>query len=196
MNNCMKKFVKKFKPSENLQKPDEEVLKFFKKILPNEIIELWEEYGFGEYGNGLIKVVNPRDYMNSLYAWLGRIDYTKIPIIVTAFGDIFYYRKLEDDKNDVSMLDIHYRKIAVCSYSYQDFFEKHIVDKKVIKNILRINLYKKAAKKLGVLNYNDIFFFVPALVLGGKEDIKYIDRGNGVVHQHILFEIGSKYENE
>ena len=76
------------------------------------------------------------------------------------------------------------------------FFEKYIVDKKVIKNILRINLYKKAAKKLGVLNYNDIFFFVPALVLGGKEDIKYIDRGNGVVHQHILFEIGSKYENE
>ena len=196
MNNCMKKFVKKFKPSENLQKPDEEVLKFFKKILPNEIIELWEEYGFGEYGNGLIKVVNPRDYMNSLYTWLGRIDYTKIPIIVTAFGDIFYYRKLEDDKNDVSMLDIHYRKIAVCSYSYQDFFEKYIVDKKVIKNILRINLYKKAAKKLGVLNYNDIFFFVPALVLGGKENIKYIDRGNGVVHQHILFEIGSTYENE
>ena len=196
MNNCMKKFVKKFKPSENLQKPDEEVLKFFKKILPNEIIELWEEYGFGEYGNGLIKVVNPRDYMNSLYAWLGRIDYTKIPIIVTAFGDIFYYRKLEDDKNDVSMLDIHYRKIAVCSYSYQDFFEKYIVDKKVIKNVLKVDLYKKAAKKLGVLNYNDIFFFVPALVLGGKEDIKYIDRGNGVVHQHILFEIGSTYENE
>ena len=196
MNNCMKKFVKKFKPSENLQKPDEEVLKFFKKILPNEIIELWEEYGFGEYGNGLIKVVNPRDYMNSLYTWLGRIDYTKIPIIVTAFGDIFYYRKLEDDKNDVSMLDIHYRKIAVCSYSYQDFFEKYIVDKKVIKNVLKVDLYKKAAKKLGVLNYNDIFFFVPALVLGGKEDIKYIDRGNGVVHQHILFEIGSTYENE
>ena len=196
MNNCMKKFVKKFKPSENLQKPDEEVLKFFKKILPNEIIELWEEYGFGEYGNGLIKVVNPRDYMNSLYAWLGRIDYTKIPIIVTAFGDIFYYRKLEDDKNDVSMLDIHYRKIAVCSYSYQDFFEKYIVDKKVIKNVLKVDLYKKAEKKLGVLNYNDIFFFVPALVLGGKEDIKYIDRGNGVVHQHILFEIGSTYENE
>ena len=192
MNNCMKKFIKKFKTSKDLQKPDEEVLKFFKKILPNEIIELWEEYGFGEYGNGLIKVVNPRDYMNSLYVWLGRIDYTKIPIIVTAFGDIFYYRKLGDDKNDVSMLDIHYRKIAVCSYSYQDFFEKYIVDKGVIKNVIRENLYKKAVKKLGKLNYKDIFFFVPALVLGGKEDIKYINKGNGVIHQQILFEIGSK----
>ena len=189
MNNCMKKFVKKFKPSENLQKPDEEVLKFFKKILPNEIIELWEEYGFGEYGNGLIKVVNPRDYMNSLYTWLGRIDYTKIPIIVTAFGNIFYYRKLEDGKNDISMLDIHYRKTIVCSYSYQDFFEKYIVDKKIIKNVLRIDLYKKAVKKIGKLNDKDIFFFVPALVLGGKEDIKYIDKGNCIIHQQILLNL-------
>ena len=196
MNNCMEKLIKKFKPSDNLQKPDEEVLNFFRKILPNEIIKIWEEYGFGKYGDGLIKIVNPRDYMNSLYAWLGRIDYTKIPIIVTAFGDIFYYRNLEDDKNDVSLLDIHNRKITVCSYSYQEFLEEFIVDKKVIKNILRIDLYKKAIKKLGKLNYKDIFFFVPALVLGGREDIKYIDKGNGVVHQLILFELGSKYEHE
>ena len=189
MNNCMKKFIKKFKPSENLQKPDEDILNFFKEILPNEIINLWEEYGFGDYGNGLIKIINPRDYMNSLYAWLGRIDNTRIPIILTAFGDIFYYRKLEDGKNDISMLDIHYRKTIVCSYSYQAFFEKYIVDKKIIKNVLRIDLYKKAVKKIGKLNDKDIFFFVPALVLGGKEDIKYIDKGNCIIHQQILLNL-------
>ena len=193
MNNCMKKFIKKFKPSKNLQKPNEKILNFYREILPNEIIELWEEYGFGEYGNGLIKIVNPKDYMNSLYMWLGQIDYTKIPIIVTAFGDIFYYRKLEDDRNDISVLDIHYRKIIVCSYSYQEFFKKYIIDKKVIKNVLRDSLYKKAIKKLGKLNDKDIFFFVPALILGGKEDIKYIDKGNGIIQQQILFELGSKH---
>ena len=193
MNNCMKKFIKKFKPSKNLQKPNEKILNFYREILPNEIIELWEEYGFGEYGNGLIKIVNPKDYMNSLYTWLGQIDYTKIPIIVTAFGDIFYYRKLDNDKNDVSMLNIHYREIIVCSYSYQSFFEKYITDRKVIKNVLRDNLYKKSIKKLGRLNDKDIFFFVPALVLGGREDIKCIDNGNGIIQQRILFEIGSKH---
>ena len=108
MNNCMKKFIKKFKPSENLQKSDEETLNFFKKILPKEIINLWEEYDF---------------------------------------GDIFHYRRLKDN-NDISILDIHYRKIAVCSYSYQEFFEEYIVDKKVIKNVLRVDLYKKAVKKI------------------------------------------------
>lgn len=98
MNNCISKFIEKFKPGVNLQKPDEEILNFGKQMLPKEIIELWEEYGFGEYGDGLLKVVDPREYMNSLYTWLGQKDFNKIPIIVTAFGDIFYYRKLEDNE--------------------------------------------------------------------------------------------------
>ncbi|MBP3800413.1 MAG: hypothetical protein J6I85_00020 [Clostridia bacterium] len=72
MNNCISKFIEKVKPGENLQKPDEEILNFGKQMLPKEIIELWEEYGFGEYGDGLIKVADPREYMNSLYTWLGQ----------------------------------------------------------------------------------------------------------------------------
>ena len=53
MNNCISKFIEQFKPGENLQKPDEEILNFGKQMLPKEIIELWEEYGFGEYGDGI-----------------------------------------------------------------------------------------------------------------------------------------------
>lgn len=191
MNNCISKFIEKFKPGENLQKPDEEILNFGRQMLPKEIIELWEEYGFGEYGDGLIKVVDPREYMNSLYTWLGQKDFNKIPIIVTAFGDIFYYRKLDDNENDVCLLNIHYRKIEVCGYSYQEFFEGYILDKDIIKNVLRADLYKKAVKELGKLDYKDIFFFTPALVLGGGEDIKYVKKGNGAVHHQILLEIGN-----
>ena len=161
-------------------------------MLPKEIIDLWEGHGFGEYGDGLIKVVDPREYMNSLYSWLGRKDLSRIPIIVTAFGDIFYYRKLANNENDVSMLNIHYRKIEACGSSYQDFFERYLPDKGVIKKVLRADLYQKAVKKLGKLDYQDIFFFVPALVLGGSEDIKYIEKGNGAVHQMVLLAIENK----
>lgn len=190
MDNCISQFIEKFKQGGNLQKTDEEILKFGKQMLPKEIIELWEEYGFGEYGDGLIKVVAPREYMNSLYTWLGQKDFNKIPIIVTAFGDIFYYRKLEDNKNDVSLLNIHYRKIEVCGYSYQEFFESYILDEDVIKNVLRADLYKQAVKELGKLDYNEIFFFTPALVLGGGKDIKYVKKGNGAIHHQVLLQIG------
>ena len=60
----------------------------------------------------------------------------------------------------------------------------------VASNVLREDLYKQAVEKLGKLDYEDIFFFTPALVLGGGEDIKYIKKGNGAVHHQVLLQIG------
>ena len=159
-------------------------------MLPPEIVYLWTEYGFGDYGDGLIKVVDPRDYMDSLYSWLGSQDFHKIPIMVSAFGDIFYYRKLENDENDVSLLDIHYRRIDVCTYSYEEFFEKYISNPELKEKVLRKSLFDQAVEKLGSLKYNEAFFFVPALVLGGGEDIKYVSKGDAYTHQHLLLELG------
>ena len=39
-------------------------------------------------------------------------------------------------------------------------------------------------------DYKDIFFFTPALVLGGDEDIRYVKKGNGAVHHQVLLQIG------
>ena len=183
-------FVKAYAPGKELGKPDETLLEFAKQMLPSEIVYLWTEYGFGDYGDGLIKVVDPRDYMDSLYSWLGSQDFHKIPIMVSAFGDIFYYRKLENDENDVSLLDIHYRRIDVCTYSYEEFFEKYISNAEIKENVLRKNLFDQAVEKLGSLKYNEAFFFVPALVLGGGEDIKYVSKGDAYTHQHLLLELG------
>ena len=179
-------FVKAYDPGNDLAKPDEKLLEFANQMLPPEIVYLWETYGFGDYGNGLIKVVDPRDYMHSLYSWLGGQDFNKIPIMVSAFGNIFYYRRLEDDENDVALLDIHYRRIDVCAYSYEEFFGDYIVDPEVKEDILKKSLFEKATEKLGSLKHNEAFFFVPALVLGGGEDIKYVNKGDANTHQHIL----------
>ncbi len=184
-------FISNYKPGDNLKKPiDEDFLKKAKMVLPPEIIYLWEEYGFGEYGNGIIKVVDPRDYMHSLYTWLGKEDLTKIPIMVSAFGDIFYFRKITDEENDISLLNIHYRKIDVCSYSYQEFFNSYINSPRVKEKVLREKLYNEALNKLGKLEFNEIFMFAPALVTGGGEDIKYVVKGDANTHQMILYDLG------
>jgi len=183
-------FVKEYVPGKEMKKPDEKLLEFANQMLPPEIVYLWTTYGFGDYGDGLIKVVDPRDYMHSLYCWLGGQDFHKIPIMVSAFGDIFYYRKLENDVNDVSMLDIHYRRIDVCAFSYEEFFEEYISDPEIKENVLRKDLFDQATKKLGSLKHNEAFFFVPALVLGGGEDIKYVSKGDASTHQHVLLELG------
>ena len=184
-------FVKAYAPGTILSKPDEKLLEFANQMLPPEIVYLWQEYGFGDYGDGIIKVVDPRDYMHSLYSWLGGQDFHKIPIMVSAFGDIFYYRKLDEEENDVSLLNIHYRKIEVCTYSYEEFFESYITDPEVKEDVLRKGLFDQATAKLGSLEHNEAFFFVPALVLGGGEDIKYVKKGDANTHQHLLLELGN-----
>ena len=94
-------FLENYAPGAELTKPDETLMNFGRQMLPPEILYLWENYGFGDYGNGLLKVVDPRDYMGSLYTWLGGQDFNKIPLFVTAFGDIFYYRRLDETENDI-----------------------------------------------------------------------------------------------
>ena len=93
-NTIFSKFIRVFEPSDELVKPREDELKQFEDILPSELLHFWKEYGFGNYGNGIIKVINPLDYMENLYEWLGKEDFSKLPILVTGFGDVFYYRKL------------------------------------------------------------------------------------------------------
>lgn len=184
------KFIKTYKPSSNLTKPTQEMLNWYADKLPQELLDFWTEYGFGNYGDGLIKVIDPTDYMDSFYTWIGKEDHSKLPILVTAFGDIFYYRKLTETDEDVSLLDIHYRNIDVCDYSLKDFFENYIVDTELSNELLKKPLFEEAVKKIGDLDFEDIYFFKPALVMGGAESPEYLDKGKGSVHQLILHQIG------
>lgn len=184
------KFLKRFEPSEDLVKPTTEMLDWYRDKLPEDLLYFWTQYGFGNYGNGLIKVVEPSDYMDSFYTWLGKEDFSKLPILVTAFGDVFYYRKLADNNEDVSFLDIHYRQINVCDYSLGGFFEDYIVEGSIIDEVLRKSLFEESVKKSGPLKSEEIFYFEPALIAGGAEELKYIGKGTGSVHQLVLFQMG------
>jgi len=186
------KFITMYKPSEDLIKPTQQMLDWYQDKLPAELLQFWQAYGFGNYGNGLIKVVEPSGYMDSFYAWTAKRDYSKLPILVSAFGDTFYYRKLTPDDEDVSLLDIHYRKIDVCEYSLKGFFEKYIVNEELAAVLLKKELFEQAITKLGVLKPEEIYYFQPALILGGSQDPKYLSKGSGSVHQMVLLQLGQQ----
>ncbi|MDR2142307.1 MAG: DUF1851 domain-containing protein [Deltaproteobacteria bacterium] len=191
MDPAFKNFISAFSPPVDLIKPTDQTISQFEKVLPISLINFWKEYGFGNYADGLIKVINPEEYNVSLYEWLGKKDISRVPILVTAFGDIFFYRKLTASDEDISFLDIHYRKIEVCVWSLIDFFNSFIVNNDIIKELLREKLFKKAVSKIGTITFDEIYYFVPALILGGKEDIKNISKGNGIIHQSLLFQTGN-----
>ena len=71
---------------------DEVILEKYKKLLPDEFLEIWKKYGFGTILNGYIKIVNPMDYQDILDASYFAAP-VSIPIMVTAFGDIITWEK-------------------------------------------------------------------------------------------------------
>ncbi len=52
-------FLAKYPPGGGLRKPAAETLDRFRDRLPAELLALWREHGFGNYGDGLIKVIDP-----------------------------------------------------------------------------------------------------------------------------------------
>ena len=183
-------FVEKYKPGKELVKPSDHIIGACRSAgVDEQILDFIKEYGFGNYGDGIIKLIDPEDYMDSFYKWLGKEDYSRIPFMMTGFGDLFYFRNLGDGEYDISFLDIHYRNISVAAYTVEEFVE-YLIDSEVEEKILRRKLFDEAKDKFGVLPLNEIYFFAPALVTGGTEEIKYVNKGDAAVHQSILFDWG------
>lgn len=187
MKQLFEDFLKKFPPAGELRKPTEETLEQYRGILPEDLLDFWQEYGFGNYGGGLLKVIDPTDYRDNLFMWLGGADPNKVPILMTGFGNMFYYRKLSETEDDVCMLDIHYRRTMNCSYSFGEFFQHFMQDDELPERLLDKKLFEEATKQFGALKEPEIFFFAPALAYGGSETVECIQKGDAAVHQDLLF---------
>lgn len=82
-------FVSKYPPGNDLRKPTAETLEQFQGKVPAELLNFWQEYGFGNYGGGLLKIIDPTDYIDTLTLWLGEQEGC-LPILMTGFGTLLF----------------------------------------------------------------------------------------------------------
>ncbi|QNK64055.1 DUF1851 domain-containing protein [Pedobacter sp. PAMC26386] len=182
------RFLEKYQPTLT-EIASEALVNQYAHILPSSMIELWRTKGLGKYNDGLIEIVNPEDFQADLERTLGRQSSNYVPVAISGFGELFYYRKLTATDEDVCLFDPHYKQIETIIWSLSDFFNGYLCDDDIIEDVLRHELFKASLKKLGKLKKNEIFFFVPALALGGGEGIEYVQKGNCQVHLSILFQV-------
>ncbi len=180
-----------YKASKDCQPATTEIINQYKTIIPDDLIEIWQTTGFGKYNDGLIELINPNDFDAVLCTCLGKKVDNYVPIAITAFGELFYYRKLTEEDEDVCMIDIQYRKIETLVWSLRAFFEDFLTNETDRKEWLREDLFKEGLTKLGTLNANEIYTITPALVLGGAPEIDYLQKGNAQVYQEIVFQMTS-----
>lgn len=132
------------------------MLEQFHGKLPAELLNFWQEYGFGNYGGGLLKIIDPTDYVDTLTLWLGEQEGC-LPILMTGFGTLFIYRKLSETADDMCLLDIHYRKSGSFSTSFSDFFERIIPAENFAEQFLRVELFQEASLNKGALQKTKSF---------------------------------------
>jgi hypothetical protein len=190
------KFIDLHSPSANVTPANSQLLEKYESMLPKGILEIWRNHGFGFYGNGFLQLINPDVFHEALCGWLMRdLDETRIPIIMTAFGTILYYRmlaKAEDGEilaDDVAYLEPNYSATNTCAWSIDSFFNEYLVDDQSINELFFSSYFQNAKEMYGKLEKNEMYFFVPALRLGGSESIDNMDKGNANVHLNLLLQI-------
>lgn len=168
MDKLYNKFIKTFPAEETLKKATKKLINKYEKLLPETIISLWKENGFGNYGFGLIKVINPDEYIS--YFKLLLKDEEVIPFLMDSFGNIFYV-KLNDET--VYVLNTDFAFIDMCQTNFKNFIE-FLTSEIFIKNYLFKDIFDEMLIRGVIPENNEILIYNPPYILGGKRDINCI----------------------
>nr|WP_294859854.1 T6SS immunity protein Tdi1 domain-containing protein [uncultured Fluviicola sp.] len=187
----LKNFETVYQPDADCEPASEEMIKQYENKVPGSLIEIWKTSGLGKYNDGLIEFVNPADFEDNLWTWLGREVPNYVPFAISGFGELFYYRKLTETDEDVCMIDIQYRKIETLVWSMDDFLDDFVTNVVERKMWLREDLFKEAITQNGKLEKYEVFTFAPIIAFGGAEEVEYLQKGNAVVYQDLVFQMTS-----
>lgn len=197
------KFLEKTKERNDFIKYSDvsnELVEKYKKFAPEELIYLWENYGFGIFADGFLQLVNPEEY-EFVFNY---IDKTLLPSFVfgtTALGDILIWEGLENwtvapDEGDRCYV-INIRTYVANITSYLPFTLHSILDSDHIVDDDSFDSPEFFAirENFPPLKYGECYGYVPAIPLGGKRDINNIQILDTATHFEVIGEMMGKVEN-
>ncbi|CAH0534010.1 hypothetical protein VST7929_01892 [Vibrio stylophorae] len=162
-------FIQALAPSAHNQIAAPEMVDRYRDWLPVSLLDLWQTHGFGFYGDGLLQLINPDDYRDNLWGWLMRdeADMSRLPIALTAFGGLIYYRQLDEAICDVAYIDTQTSSTSVLAYDLASFFNECCLDPEVQREIFQSELLAQSRACHGSLKRNEVYALSPVLRLGG-----------------------------
>lgn len=191
----------KFGPAIDARKPTNHALHKYQGRLPNKLLEYWQLYGWCGYANGLFWIVDPSEWEDILDAWIGETPFCEMDayhvIARSAFGDLFLWgEKTGASLHIISPWGMIFPPFQPDLFekwgpdlSLQLFFSSNSRDSMNMKDHLNKPLFERALKKLGPLDHNTMYGFVPALALSGKPQLEHLQKLDAKVHLEILAQI-------
>lgn len=149
----------------------------YKKIVPDEIIDIWIEKGMGSFFDGYLKVINPDDYKDLIKNTYFRGE-KAIPLFITAFGDIITWEKGEY----VSIVNYKNGTFNIMIKGMKNFI-RCLGEDYFINKFFDVPMYNQAVQKQGKLAYDECFGYVPLLGLGGSKKAENLRKVK--IREHI-----------
>ena len=173
----------------------------FRGRLPDKLLEYWQEYGWCGYAKGLFWTVDPDEWEDELETWLGDTPFIESDayyvIRRTAFGGLILWGEKTGQSIKVntawgmifpSFNEAEFKKDGP-DLSLQLFFSSFSKDRIDLLDEDGGRLFERALKKLGPLDHDTMYGFVPALALGGGPKLENLQKLDVHVHLNILSQL-------
>lgn len=156
---ALERFVQKHPPSRQVAPAPGELVAAYEELLPASLLELWRRKGLGFYGALPLTLIDPRVWQPVLDRWIVSPPdaVRRIPIALTPFGTLLYYRNLTPTDEDVVCIDPVSKETNVLAWSLDDFFNKNLCQQDLLAEIVNPSLVRSARKECGPLAPGEIY---------------------------------------
>lgn len=193
-----------FGPAISSQDVPESSLIKYRDHLPHKLLEYWVEHGWCGFGEGLLWVVNPEEYQPVVDAWLSGTPFegrdTYHLIARSALGRLYIW----GEESGVSIkINTPYAMLFPNDESdwmkekgpdrvIQGFFASLKKDAVDLTDDNEKPLFERALQALGPLAPDEMYGFVPALALGGSNELKHLKKVKAIEHLVMLADLGER----
>lgn len=162
-----------------------EIVDEYRGRVPDELIEVWENYGYGTFGEGFLRIIDPKLYEAEVGDCIGKTqgDGIAIPVMTTGLGDLITWEP------SVGFIAIMYRLVDTQALGRK--FEGLILflEDEMLLEDLKAEIFPEAVAAHGELPYDQSFIFVPLLSMGGKAKVENLHKRDTIASIQVAVDL-------
>jgi hypothetical protein len=187
-------FLEKMGPAVQRRDVPRSSVERFRGKLPDQLLAYWLEHGWCGYADGLFWTVDPQEYESVLDAWIGETPFMEKDayhvIARSAFGKLYFWGERTGHSLKVFAPGSYcIPDDDVTADDNLDFELSMFFGARKRKENDFADMFAPALDKLGRLNHDEMYGFVPALALGGPSDLAHLQKVKAVEHLVLLAQL-------
>lgn len=153
------RFAKTHPPSRQVAPAPRELVSAYEGVLPASLLDLWRRKGLGFYGDLQLALIDPRPWQSVLDRWIVSPPDTvrRVPIALTPFGTLLYYRNLAETAEDVAYIDPVSKKTGDLAWGLDDFFNTFLCERETLESLISPALVRTAREACDALAPGEVY---------------------------------------